>query len=389
MPNPKKDVSVLFLASQMATGGAQNVLFSQAGWFSEQGYRCIIVFFYDREGLHHKWQSTSPVPVINLEAWTKEKSIVNGFRLLRALGRLYRLLLEEKFSVIETFTHHANILGLPLAWAAKVPVRLASHHGLVENFPPFLESIHSWIINQNITTNMVVVSQRVMKQAIEDEGIDPDKITVIPNGIDLPMTTELGWNDQLSLRQSLKVKPEANMLLTVGRLSTSKGHVYLLDAIPKVLRVFPNTVFVIAGGGPLLRDLEKKAYEIGIAEYVRFLGFRTDIANLLSIADAFVLPSIWEGLPIALLEAMGSGLPVIATKVAGVDEVIIDTHNGLLVPPADPNALSDAIIQLLSDNRLRERLGSAGEVLVKEKYTVEKMCRKYEALFRAEQEAKI
>ena len=373
--------SVLFLGSQIAIGGAQRILLLQARWFQEQGYQVKVAYFYDNEGLFESWRDESPFPIINLEGWRKGRDLFNIFRLPYALVRLSILLLKEKFTIVETFTHHANLLGLPLAWATRVPVRFASHHGRVENFSPWMERFHSWIINTRITTGLVAVSKRVREFAIVDEGIDPDKITVISNGIDLPLEINLSDKEHISLRQSLGVKPGDNLILNVGRLSQPKGHNFLIEAIPEVLEHYPNTVFVIAGDGYLRPTLEIKANELCVQDNVRFLGTRTDVPELMSIADLFILPSTREGLPIVILEALRAKLPVIATEVEGVEEIILDGENGLLVPPGNSKALSAATIKLLSNENFRNHIGSAGEQLVQEKYSVDRMCKKYEALF--------
>lgn len=373
--------SILFLGSQMTVAGAQHILLAQARWFHERGHRVVVAFFYDLDGLHNKWQGEAPFKVINLDAWQKVGGLKNGFRLTSGLIRLNALLWREKFSVVETFTHHANILGLPLAWLARVPSRIASHHGTVDEFPDWLERIHRMIINYGIATDMVAVSEQVRQQAINQERIHPDRITVITNGINIPFETRISEKEKDLLRHSIKVNQDEFLFLTVGRLRKQKGHTYLLDAIPEVLASFPNTVFAFAGEGHLREELESRVKELRITDSVRFLAIRSDIPNLLQVADGFVLSSLWEGLPVALLEAMAAGLPVVATKVEGVEDVIFDSYNGLLIPPADSGALSQAIISLLSNEELRIRLGNAGKALVKEKYTIDRMCEQYEVLF--------
>jgi glycosyltransferase involved in cell wall biosynthesis len=294
---------------------------------------------------------------------------------------LYKLVHSERISIIETFTHHANLLGLPVAWAARVPFRIASHHGRIEKLGRILERIHTWMINQDMATVMVAVSEQVRRQAVHQEGIRPDKVCVIANGIDFPLAASLNPEARASLARSLGLKPGGCLVLSVGRLRVQKGHTYLLEAIPEVLDQFPDTIFAVAGEGELRADLEAKAQELGIAGAVRFLGNVANMAELLNIADLFVLPSLWEGLPLALLEAMMAGLPVVATQVEGVEEVIQSYQNGLLVPPADPEALRKAIIQLLEDDRQRAQLGQAAQATIINKFTVDRMCKAYEALF--------
>jgi glycosyltransferase involved in cell wall biosynthesis len=381
--NDTEKFAILLLGSQMTTAGAQRILLMQARWLYERGYPVMAAFFYDRDGLREQWQSENSFSIISLDAWERYGGVRDGVRLLRGLGRLYQILRAEKICVVETFTHHANLLGLPVAWAARVPVRVANHRGRIDGLPKWMERLHSWMVNLGIATDLVAVSRGVYRQAIDEEGIDPSKITLIQNGIDnSEPRTDLSMTRN-TLAHEIGVAPEGCIVLTVGRLEEQKGHTYLLDAIPSVLERFPQTTFAFAGEGSLRTKLENKTREMGIEHAVRFLGNRTDVHDLLRFSDVFVLPSLWEGLSNALLEAMAAGLPVVATRVEGTEEVIEDGINGLLVPPADPQALSQAILRFLSEDRLRIQIGQAGEKHVKENYTLEKMCGRYESLFKA------
>jgi glycosyltransferase involved in cell wall biosynthesis len=232
-----------------------------------------------------------------------------------------------------------------------------------------------------MTSTLVVVSQRVRRLAIDQERIRTSKIVIIANGIapvkmisrDSPLLTRF--------RADLGVQPDDFIFLTVGRLRTQKGHTYLLDAIPEIIRQFPDTVFLLAGDGPLRAELEAKSEALGIQEHVSFLGIRDDIAMLLNLANGFLLPSLWEGMPIALLEAMEAELPVVATQVEGVVEIIQDGVNGMSVPSGEPQALIDAVLRLLRDPQLRQELALAGKKSVEEHYTIGTMCLAYEKLF--------
>lgn len=235
------------------------------------------------------------------------------------------------------------------------------------------------MINSVITDRLVVVAQRVRDDAIA-EGVRPDRIVEIANGVVLP---RIGAGDTRRLRDILDVMETDQILLSVGRLRYQKAHSVLLRAFHRVLAQFPNTVMLIAGDGVLRTELEAEAEFLRIAERVKFLGVRHDIPELLSLADLFVFPSRFEGMPNAVLEAMSYGLSVIATAVQGVDEVIRQGENGLLVPLEDPLALSDAILRLLGDPAERRRLGVAARHTIENGYTVDNMCRQYEALLTA------
>src|SRR5262245_27909250 len=124
----KKGFSILLLGTQMAIGGAQRGLFDQARWFNSHGCKVVVAFFYDKEGFHEKWKQTVDFPVYNLQAYARGAGFLRqGFLLIRGLWRLWILLVRERFDVVETFTHDSNLLGLPLAWLARVPVRIDTH----------------------------------------------------------------------------------------------------------------------------------------------------------------------------------------------------------------------------------------------------------------------
>jgi glycosyltransferase involved in cell wall biosynthesis len=159
-------------------------------------------------------------------------------------------------------------------------------------------------------------------------------------------------------------------VLTVARLHEQKGHAYLLAAAAQV----PDATFVLAGDGPLRAPLEAQARELGISGRCLFLGHRTDVQDLLAAADLLVLPSLWEGLPVSVLEGMAAGLPIVATAIGGTDEAVTHELNGLLVPPRDAGALASAICRVRGDAVLAERLARAGRERVEREFSSEVMA---------------
>ena len=372
--NQDLELSILFVGTQMAIGGAQKVLLEQALWFYERGHKVMAVFFYDKEGLHQKWQDISPFPIHSLNAFQQGGNVlVNSFSLLSGLWKLWKLMRWEKFDVIESFTHDSNMVALPLAWLAGIVIRIASHQGVIDGFQRWREKLHSWIINLGIADILVAVSTRTQRQA-EAEGVKPERITVIPNGI-TPIDLELV--NRSNTRKEAGVTNSDLYLLSVGRLVYQKGHEFLIHAMPNVLRQYPNTKVGICGDGILRPQLEEKILKLDLSNSVELLGQWDDVSRFLAIADVFILPSRWEGLPIALLEAMSVGLPVIATRVEGVEEVVEDQVHGLLVPVEDSEALEKAILQLINDPKQRNEMGMAASLRIKQQYTVNHMCEEY------------
>ncbi len=370
-------LNILLVGTQMATGGAQKVLLDQAGWFHAQGHKVSAVFFYDKENLHERWQSNAAFPIVNLEAFKKGAgTLENGLALLRGLIRLWKLLRREKPQVVEMFTHDSNMLVLPLAWLAGVPVRIPTHHGMIDGFPRWRERIHTWMVN-HLSHGIVAVSDLTMKKALE-EGIQKDKISVIPNGI-VPIT--LNEADRSEVRKQMGAGENDVVLLSVGRLVYQKAHEYLVSALPAVLKESPNVKVGICGDGLLRADIEKQIQSLGLEKEIKLFGMQANVTKYLAAADVFVLPSRWEGLPIALLEAMSAGLPVIATRVEGVDEVVEEGVHGMLVQPESTEELVKAILQLSKDVAQRHQMGDAARLRVLERYTVDRMCERYLKLF--------
>lgn len=374
----EKKPAIVLLGSQMARAGAQEVLLMQARWFHEQGYPVTAAFFYDRDGLASTWQAGAPFPVINLNAWGYRIPLWRKLpRLGPGLWRLWRLLRREKIQIIETFTPDSNLMGLPLAWLAGVRARVATHHGYIEGTGNTERRLHGALVNSGLARRLVAVSAQVAEQAIGEEGVNAARVRVIENGIQpLPHSTPAA---RAALRKELGIGEKGLLVLTVARFKLQKGYTYLLDAIR--LAGCPEAVFAFAGDGPLRPEMEAKAIDLGVEKRVRFLGVREDVPALLGAADVYVMPSLWEGLPIALLEAMSAGLPCVVTAVEGVRDILRDGENGRLVPLGDAAALAAALADTLADEAGRARMGAAAKALVAEKYTVERMCHEYEALF--------
>jgi glycosyltransferase involved in cell wall biosynthesis len=372
-PNPR---TILLVGTQMAVGGSQMVLLQLAGWFHAQGYHVVTAFFYDRDGLTAVWQERYPFRLIDLQAWKKSFALLKPLWLVRGLWRLFSLMRRQRFSAVLAFTHHSNLLTLPLAWLAGIPVRVASHHGRILGFPRWQERLHAWVINSGIATCLAAVSEQVRLESIE-EGVRPAKIRVIPNGVSL---TTVKKTEIQHLRRGAGVPPKGYLIVSAGRLWPEKGHIHLVRAMPAVVEQLPRTVLAIAGDGVLRSELEAEARALGVADHIRFLGVRSDVRYWFAAADLFVLPSNSEGMPMALLEAMGMGAPVVATRVGGVPELVRDGETGRLVPPQNPSALAEVMVSLLRNKSERIRLAQNGQTYVMRYYSVERMYERYARL---------
>lgn len=363
---------ILFLGSQIATGGAQRVLFDQANWFNEHGYQVSVAFLYDKSDELNNLQEQYNFSIIDLYFIRKEHNniFLRSLDILFGIFRLYKLMIKEKFEVVETFTHHSNIIGLPLAWISGIKIRLGSHHGKILDFPELLDRIHTWISNSFMTTKLIAVSKAVQNDAISS-GIKAEKTIMIPNGIQISKLDDI---DKAYIKRELGFPEDTIILLTVGRLTFEKGHTFIVQAMPNIIRMVPQARLVLAGDGILRKELEDEVDLLKLREQVHFLGFRNDIPQLLASSDLFILPSRSEGLPMVILEAMSMMLPIVSSNVGGIGEVIKDRENGRLVNAGDVDFLSEVIIELIQDKETREKYAIQGRKIVESRYTVDVMC---------------
>jgi len=195
-------------------------------------------------------------------------------------------------------------------------------------------------------------------------GVSPSMSAVVPNGITIRTTR----HKRAPTRAQLGLSNTVPVVLTVARLTEQKGHSTLIDAVPRVLERMPECRFLLVGTGPLENAIRAAVLRHGIETSVSFLGYREDVPHLMAAADLLVLPSRFEGLPLVVLEAMAAGLPVIATRVCGTDQAIVNRVTGVLIPPDDPVDLAKAITELLSCAAERKRLAAGGRARVCEHF---------------------
>ena len=222
-----------------------------------------------------------------------------------------------------------------------------------------------------------------LRRTYERIGVPPELLTTVANGI-APLASRMS---RAEARHALGLDQEQPAVLTVGRLTHMKAQWQLLDALPDLVARFPDLAVVLLGDGPLRDDLVARSAALGVAHAVRFAGHRPEARQLLAAADVFVLPSKYEGMPLAALEAMDAGLPVVATRVTGNEEVVVDGVTGALVRFGRPAELGTALATLLADAGLRRRQGAAGRCRYLANVTRDRMAMDtaavYDALLRS------
>lgn len=362
-------IRVLLLITELNVGGAERIVEQLATRLPRDRYDVNVACLYDPDAVGANIRAAG-IPVINIAMRNK--------RDLRAPYRLLRLLRRERIEILHAHLFHANVLAATVGRLAGTPVIIATRHS-IEIGGGFRERINRLVMP--LRDAVVTVSRQVYETEMDRAGVNPDRVVEIPSGIDVGAFEQVDPIRVEQLRRTWGLQPDRPTIGTVGRFVEPKGYPHLLDAIAGLRSRHPDLRAVLVGDGPLRPAMEEQARALDLSDAVIFAGTRQDVPEILALLDVFVLPSLWEGLPIALLEAMAAGLPVVATAVGGVPEVVIDETTGLLVPPRDPVALERAIGTLLRNPGLQRRMGAAGQARVRERFSVERMVRDTDALY--------
>jgi sugar transferase (PEP-CTERM/EpsH1 system associated) len=288
--------------------------------------------------------------------------------------KLFRLFRRERPHIVHTHGWGTLLEGMAAARLASVPVVVHGEHGTLQ-----LKRHQRWLQRRgwSAADQVLSVSSRLAERMAGDVGFEPARIRTIRNGVDL---TRFNPAYRASARASLALAGEQFAVGTVGRLVPVKDQATLLEAVALLRREGLEVALVLAGDGPLEGALRDRAAALGITDSIRLLGHRRDVEVVLAALDVFALSSVSEGLSNTILEAMATGLPVIATRVGGADELVEDGVTGLLVAPGSPSDMSAALRRLL-DPSARKAMGHAGRRRVEAEFALSTMVKRYEALY--------
>ncbi|MCA1961072.1 MAG: glycosyltransferase [Desulfomonile sp.] len=294
------------------------------------------------------------------------------------LARMWLDFARLRPTIVQTFLPFGDLIGRTIARAARVPVIVSSIRARNVDKPQWQLALDR--VTARWVDRVVFNSLHTIDFALDKEGVRPEQVVYIPNGVKIgPVCASPARKELLS---TLDVPTEVKVIVTVGRLYPQKGHAWLLNAFQRVLRNAPEAVLLIVGQGPLRDELEHRAGALGISRSVRFLGERRDVQAILPCADLYVQASLWEGMPNAVMEAMSCGKPVIATNVDGTRELLEHGTTGWLVEPGNHEALADRIMYALVHPEEAARLGNAAEELIRREFSVEVMVSRFDRLYR-------
>lgn len=303
---------------------------------------------------------------------------------LAVIGRICRYIRSGRFDAVHTHLLRADLYAGLAARLAGTRVIISTIHAIGQYRREKRRRLDGLLdeLTRLWPTHLLAVSQAVKDDCVRRLRWPESKVSVIRTGIE---PSEFGRKESARrrIRTEWELEPATPLIVTVARLSYEKGLPTLIEAARVVTQRHPTATFVIVGDGPMKAELETRIAVANLCRRVRLAGFRADVPDVLAAADMFCMPSYMEGLPIALLEAMAAELPVVATGVGGIPELLAAKETGIRVTPHRPDELAEAIDRLLEDPALMARMGKAGRARVTEHFSVDVVAEEYTALYEA------
>lgn len=367
---------VMQLVLSLAIGGTERLVYDLVRQL-DKGFVSPIVCCLDESGLFGEELRLNGYQVDTLN---RKPGI--DWRLIQQLNTIIR---QEEIDVIHAHQYTPYFYGLmaslsrKLSFSVKAPKLVFTEHG---RFYPDRKKFKRMLANPVLslfTDEIVTISESTKSSLIKYENFPARRIKVVYNGIELSRFSPK--IDPVARKQALGLSPDASVIGIVARLDPIKNHVMLLRAFKRVLNQIPDTYLLIVGDGPEERKLKTLADSTDVVDKTIFLGARSDVAELLHIFDVFALSSFSEGTSVTLLEAMGAGLPIVATRVGGNPEVIKDQESGYLVENDNDQEMAAMLIKLLQDPQMRQKMGQVGQKRAQTMFSLDKMVNAYTSLY--------
>ncbi len=358
-------IPIAIFVDRYAPGGTQRQMLELIGRIDRRRFKVYPVCFHTEGAWFERLASMGePVALFPIHGFRQPRTVMQ----LRAFAAWCR---EKKIQILQTCELYSNIFGLPGGALASVPVRLGSRRGFVE--PPGLQRMQRASYG---AAHRVVANSHAAADRLRVEGVDDGKILVIPNGIDTRAF------------EAHRYSSTPRHIMMIACLREEKRIDVLVRSMPRILERHPDARLTLAGDGTCREALTTLVRELGVGERVTFLGHRDDVPALLQDADVFVLPSRSEAFPNSIMEAMAAGVPVVASDVGGIPELVRDQVTGRLVPPGNVDALSNALLTLLGNPQQVEEFGRAGRRVIEQTYSFDRMVEQFQTLYDAELSAR-
>jgi glycosyltransferase involved in cell wall biosynthesis len=294
------------------------------------------------------------------------------------LPALVKVIDRKQIDILHLHGYGATTFGRMAGALKRIPTIVHEHANLTNT--PWFQKIADAVLEPS-TDIAIAVSKSTAEFLIKARQLPPDKVKTVYLGVPLDEFSRSRSPQEIAdARRELRVAPDEFAVGTVTRLHDSKGNSFLVEAAAMVLRERPRAKFYVVGEGPLLLDLQQQAQALGLGERFVFHGFAKDVAAIVSAFDLSVFPSLWEGTPLTVFEALAMGKPIVATDADGLLDVLAHDRDAVIVPKRDANALAQAIVRMMDDDALRARLG-AGARKTGQQYDIAAFVRKMEQLY--------
>ena len=369
----KPKIKILYIITSSGIGGAEKILYYTATGLDYNKYD-ISVCSLKNKGEIARALEKQGIEVCCLHMGGRER-FLGWLSSIITLIRLFPYLIRIRPTIVHSFLFRANILARIAGYLTGVPIVISSVRvmGGEKKYFHYVEMITSFMVDHYVT-----VSESVKRYIIDKSKISAEKISVVYNGVNIESQDN---SYEQNPKMPFRIGDKDRILMTVGRLHKQKGHCYLIQAVSKVRKEFPKVKLLVTGEGEEENNLKKLVKSLDLMNEVIFAGLSSAIERILPMAELFILPSLWEGLPNALLEAMAAGKPVVATKVGGIPEIVVHGETGMLIPPRDTDALAAAIIDLLQNRLKAKDMGEAGRIRAGKRFSIYKMIEKTENLY--------
>jgi len=361
----KRKINLLQLVYGFGVGGGEAKLLELVDKLDKEKYAITVCSVGLGGPLEQQFRDTGADVLVVKKRWRFDPTLI---------FKVAKLVKQRKIDVVMTTLFYADIVGAAASFLVK-PKALISWEVITHPLNARRRLMYKLLSSRFDV--VVTVSNSIWDFVIKKRSQNKNKIKTIYYGVDLDAYAPAKKSGDLAKELG---NPDC-IFGVVARLRYQKGHVHLIDAVPKVIEKYPNVKFVFIGSGDQEELLRQRVADRNVQNQVIFLGLRRDIKYLLNEIDVFVLPSLWEGFPNVVLEAMGCAKPVIATSVEGTIELVADGESGILMPPANPEALADALITMLDSPKLIKQYGNAGRKRVETYFSVGKQVREFEALY--------
>jgi glycosyltransferase involved in cell wall biosynthesis len=358
---------VLYLAHTLAVGGAEEMVLSLVRYLPPEYERAVMCI--DRPGPIGEEVTRTGVRFRSL-------GLQPGLRRPFDVVRLQHAIHDLEPTIVHTFLLTASLYGRFAAMQAGVPIVIGTEVNVYERKQPLHRLAERWLMRG--TAAVVASAESVRDFYVDQVHADPDKVVVIYNAVDWSQLQTTKTRDELRIEAGVPI--DVPLAGIIARLTEQKAHRVLFDAMASRPELASLHLLVV-GDGDLRDELRRRAGQLQLTGRVHFAGARRDLGNILAAIDMFVMPSLWEGLPLSLVLAMGAGLPVIASRVAGIPEVVEDGINGLLVNPGDAAQLAAALTRVLESTELRLRLASAARASARPRFGVDGYIASMTALY--------